>query len=240
MRVIDRGLPRGRGLHAINAIPGGSRILSVPLDCCLTAEMARRVLGEKVSAEFEKIRNGKGFKAVGEVDDVALLALLVLFAGMDLPLKKSDYCDSRTHELLLLYIPTLPREIQGGFLKDSVALAKVEALWGRVRPIVDANREIFTSDIAGYTSAFLWAYSCVLSRSMSFSLPSGQMLAMVPIADMINHHPSPANTQYHLFATEERTISVYARWDYDAGEEISINYGKGIGEGTLHYGFVVQ
>ncbi|KAI9024541.1 hypothetical protein DFJ74DRAFT_665481 [Hyaloraphidium curvatum] len=76
---------------------------------------------------------------------------------------------------------------------------------------------------------------------MTFALPDGsQLLLMVPAADMANHHPSPADARYHLYATEEREVSLYARWELEPGEEVTINYGRGVGEGTLHYGFVVR
>lgn len=252
--VVDHGPPRGRGLHAVSAIQGGSRILAIPLELCVTVGLAEKALGSKFIAEFDAMRDVESglvaFAGLGRVDDVALLALFLLRAKAELALngtfdRENGFLDERTQRLLELYMPSLPNAMQGGFENDEAASAQVSDLFDRLRPLIAENSDVFRhyswENVELFSPrSFLWAYSCVLSRSMTFALPSGrQLIAMVPIADMINHRSSPQNLQYQIFATEEQTINIYARWDYEPGEEILINYGKGVGQGTLHYGFLV-
>lgn len=94
---------------------------------------------------------------------------------------------------------------------------------------------------------FLWAFVMLFSRAARLtSKQSGEELALVPYADLMNHNPF-SNTYIDaqksgmpLFSRKEE-VAVYSDRSYKKFEQVFINYGdKGNGDLLLLYGFALD
>ena len=73
---------------------------------------------------------------------------------------------------------------------------------------------------------------------MDFVLPDGTFRLLAPFADMLNH--SSEVKQCHVYDASSKNLSVLAGKDYEAGDQVFINYGPIPNSRLLRlYGFVV-
>eukprot|EP00667_Euglena_gracilis_P018602 EG_transcript_19767 len=208
----------GRGLQCVRPIPGGRCFLKVPQAALLTAA---KVAGHPVLGP-----------AVVGLGDSLQLSLYLLYLQQEDPAGFTE--DDR---FFLLYIGSLPTTAQGSYGSDLEAQDKVRETFEVLRQsVIEPNSPTVFRNVTRYTFPdFLLAYSNVMSRSMQFD----DLLVMVPLADMLNHLPSPQNSRYHLYATSDQAVYIYARYDYEVGEQVTINYGRDLPDAVLHYGLPI-
>ncbi|BBM99663.1 [ribulose-bisphosphate carboxylase]/[fructose-bisphosphate aldolase]-lysine N-methyltransferase [Marchantia polymorpha subsp. ruderalis] len=138
-------------------------------------------------------------------------------------------------------------ELQGTQLLGSTLSFKefVETEFERVRSeVLVPNMALFDPSVFNL-EAFSWAFGIL--RSRTFPPLTGEDLALVPLADFINHGAaaSDARPSWELrkgtgFFGSQDALVVRAQGDFRAGQEVVMDYGaeKGNGQLALEYGFV--
>jgi Rubisco LSMT substrate-binding/SET domain len=235
----------GRGLLARRDINDGDELLKIPLDLCLTKSAARKVLGKDV------ITSG-----MNEYLAIACLLIHEKFVRKSI----SEY---------KAYMDILPNieevnptftwdDADLSFLEGSPVIAATKSLQMKLRREYDALLagdeglirrfpDRFPSEHFTYEN-WVWAFVNLFSRAIRLrNLRQGEILAMVPYADLINH--SPFSQAYidaresgdWLFKNGEEEVVLFADRGYRRFEQVYISYGpKSNAELLLLYGFAVE
>jgi len=236
----DDGESSGRGLLAREGMSEGELMMTIPLDLCLTRAVSQRIFGKSIVPDF--------------TDEYIAIALLLMHEKI-----------KGTESLWKPYIDILPKpedvypsfiwtEAELDMLKGSptyfasISLRnKVEREYALLKErVFDANPTVFPT--SKYSSElFFWAFIMLFSRAARLSSKSsGEELALVPYADLMNHNPY-SNTYIDaqrsgmplISRTEE--VAVYSDRNYKKFEQVFINYGeKGNADLLLLYGFALD
>jgi len=233
----------GRGLLARRDIKDGDELLKIPLSLCVTKTSAR-----------------EAFPMLKE-DINEFLAVACQLIREKYVLKEKSYFKA--------YVAVLPEteEVNPTFTWDDADLAFLEG-----SPVVAATRSMqnklrFEYDallgneqtglIERYPDQFPkeaftfdnweWAFTMMFSRAIRLrSLTSGEALAMVPYADLINHSPfsqayiDARSPSEWMIETGDEVI-LFADRSYRHMEQIYISYGpKSNADLLLLYGFAVE
>lgn len=215
-----------RGIFARADIAPGEEVLRVPRPYLLTLERARASdIGRLIEVHAP------------ETSEDSYMAAFLLRER-----ERKDSFWKPYLDLLPTAFPHLPllfdeRELshlKGSFMPREIArwrellLGKYAALCERV-----PGFSRFTPD------AFLWAQFTLISRSFGLTLDGQFVRCLVPLGDMLNHHPSPEVTWE---ASEDGSAFVLvALKAVPAGEELHISYGlKPNYRLLLNYGFVPE
>lgn len=84
---------------------------------------------------------------------------------------------------------------------------------------------------------FLWSRVIVSSRNFSIRVKGEDHIALVPLADMMNHN-EPRKTAWE-YRDEDTAFVVTSLYDFGAGGQITNSYGqKSASQLLLHYGFI--
>lgn len=235
----------GRGLLARRDINDGDELLKIPLTLCLTKDAARKALGEDALNEY-----------INEYLAIACHLIREKYMLKDKSPWKA-YIDilPETEEVA----PTFTWSDEDlAFLQGSPVVAASKSLQMKLRREYDALLGGDKGLIAKFPERFpaehftydnwVWAFTMLFSRAIRLrSLRQGEMLAMVPYADLINH--SPFSQAYidarqagdWLFKTDEEEVILYADRGYRRMEQVYISYGpKSNAELLLLYGFAVE
>mmetsp|Transcript_5355 Transcript_5355/g.5517 ORF Transcript_5355/g.5517 Transcript_5355/m.5517 type:complete len:595 (+) Transcript_5355:223-2007(+) len=236
----DDGESCGRGLLARESLTEGEIMMTIPLDLCLTRNMAQEVIGKDVIPDY--------------MDEYLAIAMLLMHEKLEGGKSKwKPYIDilPTMKDVYPSYIWT---EEELDMLKGSPVYAASKSL----RKKLDREYESLVSTVlsrsptrfppSSYTlSLFLWAFTMLFSRAARLSSKAaGEELALVPYADLMNHNPY-SNTYIDaqrsglpfLSSTEE--VALYADRSYKKFEQVFINYGeKGNADLLLLYGFALD
>ena len=236
----DDGESCGRGLLARESMSDGELMMTIPLDICLTKEVAKTKLGSNIITE--------------EMDEYIAIALLLMSERI-----------KGNKSLWKAYFDVLPttsdvypafiwKEEELSLLQGSPTYAAATSLKGKL----DREYELLTENvfkrypnqfnIEDYNKdLFTWSFIMLFSRAARLSNKiGGEELALVPYADLMNHNPY-SNTYIDaqrsgmplISKTEE--VAVYADRPYKKFEQVFINYGeKGNSDLLLLYGFALE
>eukprot|EP00750_Incisomonas_marina_P026006 INCI586.2.p1 GENE.INCI586.2~~INCI586.2.p1 ORF type:complete len:598 (+),score=87.19 INCI586.2:309-2102(+) len=84
---------------------------------------------------------------------------------------------------------------------------------------------------------FLWSRIIVSSRNFSIRINHSDHIALVPLADMMNHH-EPRRTAWE-YRDDDRAFVITSLDSFRAGSQITNSYGqKSASQLLLHYGFI--
>jgi len=236
----------GRGLLARRSINEGDELLKVPMDLCLTKKSARKALGRDALE--------------GGINEYLAIACQLIHERYVLG-DESEYKP---------YLDVLPdiEEVNPtftwsdedlSFLDGSPVVPATRSLQAKLRREYDAllgdettglcDRfpDRFPRDKFTY-EAWEWAFTMLFSRAIRLrNLRTGEALAMVPYADLINHSPfsgayvDARETGDWLFKTGEEEVILYADRGYRKMEQVYISYGpKSNAELLLLYGFALE
>lgn len=233
----------GRGLLARRDINDGDVLLKIPLSFCLTKKSSRQCFG------IDIIKSG-----MNEYLAIALQLIHEKFV-MKEKSKYKPYMDilPDVNEVN----PTFTwSESDLNFLQGSPVIAASISLRRKLQREYDM---LLTNDLMiKYPQRFdptqycyenwIWAFTMLFSRAIRLrNIQSGEILAMVPYADLINHSPysqsyiDAQETGDWLFKTGEEEVVLYADRGYRRMEQIYISYGpKSNAELLLLYGFAVE
>ncbi|KAL8640475.1 MAG: hypothetical protein Q9228_002616 [Teloschistes exilis] len=226
----------GRGVRSLQYYKEGERVLTIPCGVLWTVEHAYAdpLLGRALRSAQPPLT----------VEDT--LATHILFVRS----RKSGYSSLRSHVTALpksysssifftenelevcagtsLY--TITKQLQRQIEEDYVGL--VARIFGQYQDLFPLDK--FTIE------DYKWALSIVWSRGMDFVLPDGNSIRLLaPFADMLNH--SSEVKQCHVYDASSGSLSVLAGKDYNAGDQVFINYGPVPNNRLLRlYGFVLS
>lgn len=231
--VRPRIVPEGLGLVAERNLGSGDDIFNVPDSICITKET---------------VKASPIGKYVTELKPWIGLALFLISERNNTESSWKAYLDILPTELDLPLFWTEEElsEIQGTQLLGSVESYReyLETEFKRLQEEVLSSyssvfdAEIFTRD------AFIWAFGIL--RSRTFPPLTGEDIALVPLADFINHGlggsvPAKAiweKREGSLF-DRQKMVAMRAGRSYSAGDQVFLEYGqdKSNGQLALDFGF---
>ncbi|KAK5629072.1 hypothetical protein RRF57_004787 [Xylaria bambusicola] len=225
----------GRGVRTLRRFKQGERILTIPCGSLWTVEhaYADSLLGPVLRSAQPPL----------SVEDT--LATYILFVRS----RESGYDGLRSH------VAALPESYSSSifFAEDELEVCAGTSLYNITkqleRQIEDDYKELYVRVLGRHRDLFplekftmedyKWALCTVWSRAMDFKLPDGNSFRLLaPFADMLNH--SSEIQQCHVRDASSKNLSVLAGKDYEAGDQVFINYGPIPNNRLLRlYGFVL-
>lgn len=190
--TTDEGEPSGRGLVARSPIQAGATLFEIPFHLCMTRRVAER--------RFAAL----GVPHVAAEDDYIALATLLVYearvagdaASFWAPyLRMLPHSERDGLNLLFMWSDDDLRMMEGSpTLAAALSLRhKLAREYEGVRERLYARHPRVFPEPAFTYDAFLWAFAVLFSRAVL--MPSdGDVLALVPYADLLNH--SPFSTAY--------------------------------------------
>lgn len=236
----------GRGLLARRDISEGDELLEIPIKMCMTKLSARKRFGQDI------IHDG--------LNEYLAIALHLIY----------EYCvvgkDASYYQAYMAVLPRMDEvnptflwsEEDLEFLRGSPAIAATKSLQIKLRIEYDAllggpdglsskYPELFPEDVFTHEN-WLWAFTQLFSRAVRLrATKDGEMLALVPYADLINH--SPFSGAYldareigsWIFKEDNEEVILYADRSYRKMEQVYISYGpKSNADLLLLYGFALE
>jgi len=236
----DDGESCGRGLLAKDGMGEGELMMTIPLDLCLTRAVAQELFGKACIPDY-----------MDEYIAIAILLMTERLKGKNslwkpyfdiLPDVESVYPSYIWTESELDMLKGSPTYFASKSLRS-----KLEREYGELQESTfKQNKDILPVDKFTF-ELFLWAFVMLLSRAARLSSKStGEELALVPYADLMNHNPY-SNTYIDAqrsgmpLISRKEEVAVYADRPYKKFEQVFINYGeKGNSDLLLLYGFALD
>ena len=236
----DNGESCGRGLLARESMTDGELMMTIPMNLCLTKNVAIEKLGSRLVTD--------------DMDEYIAIALLLMTEK-----------NKGQQSLWKPYFDVLPdaADVYPAFiwtdeelslLEGSPTFAAAQSLKNKLvnefslleERIFGRNRDAFPREDYSF-DLFQWAFVMLFSRAARLtSKLEGEELALVPYADMMNHNPY-SNTYIDAqrsgiaFVSKTEEVAVYADRPYKKFEQVFINYGeKGNADLLLLYGFALE
>ncbi|KAG6008119.1 hypothetical protein E4U21_005001 [Claviceps maximensis] len=225
----------GRGLRTLTRFKEGGNILTIPSGVLWTVEHAYAdpILGPALRSTSPRL----------SVEDT--LAVYILYVRS----RESGYDGRRNH------VERLPSSYSSSifFTEEQLEVCAGTSLYTVTKQLEQSiendHRQLVMRILGQHPDLFpldkfnikdyKWALCTVWSRSMDFALPEGKSIRLLaPFADMLNH--SSEAKQCHVYDTSSGNLSIVAGKDYEAGDQVFINYGSIPNNRLLRlYGFVV-
>ena len=260
----DDGESCGRGILSKETIGEGELLLTIPLDLCLTRAVAQVV---KVSLIVVNSFNSRlhllcNQEILGKaiipdyMDEYIAIAVLLMREKLKgeqsrwkpyldiLPSKEEvnpAYIWSDEELEMLRGSPTYPAA--------KSLRRKIEAEFEELQSTTfSRNSEQFPSHLYSF-DLFLWSFVILFSRATRLpSKLSGEELALVPYADLLNHSPYSSTyidsqTAWGIssFLNKRQEVAVYSDRSYKKFEQVFISYGeKSNSDLLLLYGFALE
>ncbi|KAG0629937.1 hypothetical protein M758_1G140900 [Ceratodon purpureus] len=229
----------GLGLLAQRPVGQGDEILSVP---------------ETVWINLATVQKSSLGKVTEGLKSWVAIALFLIHETSNSNSKWRPYLDTLPKNLdsPLFWSDEELAELQGTQLLGSVVgyLEFLENEYNKVvEEIMERNTDLF--DPAVFTfDAFRWAFGIL--RSRSFAPLTGEELALVPVADLMNHgvglddknpswlKKSSGGQIWNIGKSSSNVLTVRASANFQSGEQILMQYGsaKSNADLALDYGFV--
>ncbi|KAJ3560054.1 hypothetical protein NPX13_g9442 [Xylaria arbuscula] len=225
----------GRGVRTLRRFKKGERILTIPYGSLWTVEhaYADSLLGPVLRSAQPPL----------SVEDT--LATYILFVRS----RETGYEGLRSH------VSALPTSYASSifFAEEELEVCDGTSLYNITKQlktqaeedykqlyvrVLGQHRDLFP--LEKFTiEDYKWALCTVWSRAMDFRLPDGNPFRLLaPFADMLNH--SPEVEQCHVHDASSKALSVIAGKEYEAGDQVFINYGPIPNNRLLRlYGFII-
>jgi protein-histidine N-methyltransferase len=218
----------GRGVRARTDIEAGERVLEVPRACLITTETARAsAVGRALAA---------GAAGTEPPSAHTVLAACLLHERDDPRSFWRPYLDalpSSFPSVPLFYGDGELALLRGSYLPDKIASRKAS-----LRRDHEALRRVPALARFSYED-FVWARFVVCSRVFGVVIAGKKTQAMVPMADMLNHRPSP-EVRWAFSDALDAFVMIASR-DVRGGDPVHDSYGhKCNGRFLLSYGFVLD
>ncbi|KAK6510245.1 hypothetical protein TWF481_004962 [Arthrobotrys musiformis] len=225
----------GRGLGSRRHFKEGERILTLPSSILWTVEhaYADSIIGPVLQS----------MQGALSVDDT--LAIYILFVRS----RESGYNGLRSH------VEALPTSYSSSifFTDDELEVCAGSSLYTITKQLEQQIQDDYQTLVERLFGQYLdifslgkftiedykWALCTLWSRAMDFVQPDGKSIRLLaPFADMFNH--SSDVKECHVYDTSSGDFSILAGKDYEAGDQVFINYGSIPNNRLLRlYGFVV-
>lgn len=219
-------VPSGRGLVATRAIAAGAEVASLPRALLVTREHAR------ASSVGRQLRDA----GVELSSSHALFAAWLCVEARRATSPHGPYLRSLPTSYAAFALAASAEEralLRGTLTGDRLALLEHDLATdharaaARVRLLAGVDRATFT-----------WARLAVGSRAFAITVDGVATNALVPLADLINHAPTPV-TRW-AYDQDAAAFTLTALVDIAAGAELTDSYGaKGNGQLAVQYGFTI-
>lgn len=228
---INDGSDEMRGVHALTNLPPQAIIVSIPLRCLITVEMGQNTpIGRKIlSSDLEL--------------DAPKHIFLMIYLLWDRAFNGDDSFFAPYYAVLPKRLRNMPifwsdEELEG--LKGSYLLSQIR---DRVQAITRDYRSVCAAapEFASIATLeeFTWARTIVCSRNFGLMINGRRTSALVPHADMLNHH-RPRETKW-TFCEESQCFTITTLKEIGAGEQVYDSYGQKCNHRfLLNYGFCVE
>ncbi|KAL7512687.1 hypothetical protein ACHAXN_009735 [Cyclotella atomus] len=228
---VNDGSDEMRGVHALTNLPPQAIIVSIPLRCLITVEMGQNTpIGRKIlSSDLEL--------------DAPKHIFLMIYLLWDRAVNGSNSFFAPYYAVLPRRLRNMPifwseEELEG--LKGSYMLSQIsdrlQAVTRDYQSVCAAAPEF--ASIATLEE-FTWARTIVCSRNFGLLINGRRTSALVPHADMLNHH-RPRETKW-TFCEESQCFTITTLKEIGAGEQVYDSYGQKCNHRfLLNYGFCVE
>eukprot|EP00588_Corethron_pennatum_P012680 CAMPEP_0194265332 /NCGR_PEP_ID=MMETSP0169-20130528/614_1 /TAXON_ID=218684 /ORGANISM="Corethron pennatum, Strain L29A3" /LENGTH=508 /DNA_ID=CAMNT_0039005773 /DNA_START=142 /DNA_END=1668 /DNA_ORIENTATION=+ len=225
----DTGDNEMRGVHAKIGIPPGTVCMTIPRQCLITVEMGKATeIGQRiVEADLEL--------------DAPKHIFLMIYLLVDRQNTSSFF--RPYYDILpktLRNMPIMWNEEELSYLKGSYLLNQIEE---RIEAI-EEDYESICQVVPEFGNAasledFKWARMCVCSRNFGLLIDGIRTSALVPHADMLNHH-RPRETKW-TFDSERDAFTITTLQTISGGAEVFDSYGQKCNHRfLLNYGFAIE
>lgn len=256
-----------RGVHTVAAITNRSRIMAIPRAHLLTDQVARQSpIGQAIAHAGYVPRNVQSLLAAMLCEQRELMlhsdARRTTAAAAGAGAGAAGGADSATAvtypdgipsvgsvDFWFPYLRVLPRdfptlpifysEAELDWLTGSAALQNIATLQTDVRSEFDQLQARVPAFRRFEYRTFLWARLAVMTRAFSVYVNRAKCQAMIPLADMLNHHMLASKLQWG-FDDNAQGFVLTAVADYSAGDQLYLSYGSKSNTALLvDYGFVL-
>lgn len=218
-----------RGCHSIEDIENDETIIFIPLKCLITVEMGKNTaVGKQILQSTIQL-------------DAPKHIFLMLFILIDMKNPQSffkPYYDILPKTMYNMPIFWKPHELD--YLKGSYILYQIEERIATIEADYNAICDI-SPEFPSYATLqeFQWARMIVCSRNFGLIVNGIRTAAIVPYADMLNHH-RPRETKWQ-FEDHLQGFTVTSLQRIPASSQIFDSYGMKCNHRfLLNYGFSVE
>ncbi|KAL7488582.1 hypothetical protein ACHAW6_014167 [Cyclotella cf. meneghiniana] len=230
-KVIDDGSDEMRGVHALATLPPSAVIVSIPLRCLITVEMGQTTpIGRKILASDLELDAPKHiFLMIYLLWDKWTNGEKSFFAPYYAVLPK------RLRNMPIFWDEEELRYLQGSHLLSQIS-DRIAAITRDYHSVCSAAPEFASISTL---EEFTWARTIVCSRNFGLMINGRRTSALVPHADMLNHH-RPRETKW-TFCEESQCFTITTLKEIGAGEQVYDSYGQKCNHRfLLNYGFCVE
>ncbi|KAL3781897.1 hypothetical protein HJC23_004082 [Cyclotella cryptica] len=228
---IDDGSDEMRGVHALTTLPPSAVIVSIPLRCLITVEMGQTTpIGRKILASDLELDAPKHiFLMIYLLWDKWTNGDKSFFAPYYAVLPK------RLRNMPIFWDEEELRYLEGSHLLSQIS-DRIAAITRDYHSVCSAAPEFASISTL---EEFTWARTIVCSRNFGLMINGRRTSALVPHADMLNHH-RPRETKW-TFCEETQCFTITTLKEIGAGEQVYDSYGQKCNHRfLLNYGFCVE
>lgn len=229
--ILNDGSDEMRGVHALTTLPPSSIIVSIPLRCLITVEMGQNTpVGRKIlNSDLEL--------------DAPKHIFLMIYLLWDKNVNGKNSFFFSYYKVLPKRLRNMPifwdeeelRGLTGSHLLNQIS-DRIQAITRDYHSVCEAAPEF--SSIANLEQ-FTWARTIVCSRNFGLMVNGRRTSALVPHADMLNHH-RPRETKW-TFCEESQCFTITTLKEIEAGKQVYDSYGQKCNHRfLLNYGFCVE
>jgi len=220
-----------RGVHAKIEIPADTICVAIPRKCLITVEMGQATqIGQVI------LRSDLDLDAPKHI-------FLMIFLLYDRKVNGESSFFKPYYDILpktLSNIPIFWKESELDYLRGSYLLHQIN---DRVDAITEDYYAIcnVAPQLAHIATLeeFKWARMCVCSRNFGLQIDGHRTSALVPHADMLNHH-RPRETKWS-FDDDLQSFTITTLQSISAGAQVYDSYGQKCNHRfLLNYGFAVE
>jgi histone-lysine N-methyltransferase SETD3 len=220
-----------RGVHARCDVPPNTVCVSIPLECLITVEMGQATeIGQII------LKSDLDLDAPKHI-------FLMIFLLYDRKVNGENSFFKPYYDILpgtLHNIPIFWTEEELKYLEGSYLLTQIadrnEAIAEDYHAICEVALEL--ASIATLEE-FKWARMCVCSRNFGLQINGHRTSALVPHADMLNHH-RPRETKW-TYDDDLQAFTITTLQKISGGAQVYDSYGQKCNHRfLLNYGFAVE
>jgi len=230
--AIDDGSNEMRSVHATSPIPPQTVCVSIPKACLITVEMGQQTpIGKSILHSDVEL-------------DAPKHIFLMIYLLWDRKVNGSKSFFAPYYNILPQTLRNMPifwnaQELK--YLEGSHLLTQINDRSDAIREDYERICSISPHDFPTIASLddFRWARMIVCSRNFGLLINGHRTSALVPHADMLNHH-RPRETKW-TFCEERQCFTITTLQSIQAGCQVYDSYGQKCNHRfLLNYGFCVE
>lgn len=224
---VRRDSSGDRSAFARESIRSGDVVLSIPFGALIACPRARNSdIGKRIARSGVDLRSEQSY-----------LAAFLLQEMLNPSSSYRPYLD--TLPLAFPHVPLFFGEDELAELKGSMTRFLIQH---RRASLAEEYRNLCES-VEGFSrftpQQFVWARVAVITRTFGFAMDGRDTEGLVPLADMLNHHPT-RETRWS-YDGKRKCFNVVAMRDFERGDAIHGHYGHKCNSRLfVNYGFALE